>query len=86
MSIVSFNYYEAIIIFLLLLNAVIYPNFISAGYFIYALTLISMAMTRDNEIIKIKFYLSIAMIILSVIIGVSKYYLLYLNLSLMKVI
>jgi hypothetical protein len=71
-SIVSLNYYEAIIISLLLLNAVVYPNYLSTSYFAYALILTVFSMTRVIQTIKSKFILSICMIFVSLIIGVGK--------------
>jgi hypothetical protein len=67
-----FNYYEAIVVFLLMLNSVIYPNYITSFYFAFSLLLMILMMTRVAKTNKIKFFLSIGMIVSSILILAGK--------------
>lgn len=66
-----FNYAEPVVVFMLLLNDIVYPNYISAVYFAYSLLIVWISMTQVTQSIKTKFYLSIfmAFIAFSVLIG-----------------
>jgi hypothetical protein len=56
-----------------MLNSVVYPNIISAVYFLHALLLVWLMMTRVDRVIKSKFYISIMMILaaLAALVGKS---------------
>ena len=71
-AIASFNYAESILVFLLMLNAVVFPNFVSCIYFGYSLILTLMAMTRNQKTIKTKFSLSLMMALFAFAVGVCK--------------
>jgi integral membrane sensor domain MASE1 len=69
---VIFNCLEPILIILLMLNSVFYPNFGTAVYFLFSLLLTSLCLNKDEKKIKMKQMLSIAIIGLSVAILITK--------------
>lgn len=71
-NIFIFNYSELTILFMLMLNSVVYPNYISSGYFLYTLLMAALSMSFEHKTNMLKFALSIFMIVAAVIIGVSK--------------
>ena len=56
----------------MMLNSVIYPNYISSAYFLYSLSLASLLMTRIDRIIRSKFYLSILFIVVAILVLIGK--------------
>ena len=56
----------------MLLNCLIYPNYVSAFYLCYALLMMSMAMANIPRTIKTKFSVSIAVFIISIIVLIGK--------------
>lgn len=73
-SIAYFNYWETVGVGLLLLNCLIYPNYISAVYLAYTLILLASLMTRMHTKIKSKFYLSIFMLVGAWVTFASKWF------------
>lgn len=53
-KIIFYNLYETILLILLLLNSVAYPNFGTAIYFLYTLFLTALCLSKDERKIKIK--------------------------------
>ncbi|CDW91199.1 UNKNOWN [Stylonychia lemnae] len=70
--IVCFNLLEPILIGLLLLNSVFYPNFGSALYFVFALFLTGLCLTKDEKKIKLKQFTSIAILFIAFAIIITK--------------
>ena len=54
-TIVSFNYTEAIFVFILMLNSLFFPNYLTSVYFFYSLVLTGLMMNRDSNKIRRKF-------------------------------
>ncbi len=52
-------------LFLMMLNSIVQPNYVSTVYFLYSLVMTMMLMTRDKKVIQTKFTLSISMIAIS---------------------
>lgn len=71
-SVAVFNYWETVGVGLLLLNCLLYPNYISAVYLAYTLILFASLMTRVHTNIKAKFYLSIFMLVAAWVTFASK--------------
>jgi hypothetical protein len=55
-----------------MLNSIIHPQYVSSAYFLYSLAMVSMMMTREHSVVKTKFYASIFMIVISIIIFATK--------------
>lgn len=67
------NYAELSIIFVQMVNSIVYPNYFSSAYFAYTLLMTLFAMSQDKTVNQFKFFLAIAMIVACFIIGVGKY-------------
>jgi hypothetical protein len=48
-SILLYNCFENFVLFMMMLNSVIYPSASSATYFIFALVLTLLSLTRDEK-------------------------------------
>ena len=71
-SILIYNCFENFVLFLMMLNSVIYPSVSSASYFILALVLTILSLTRDEHTIKFKFIIGIILFGLSIALGIFK--------------
>ena len=60
-----YNSLENLVIFFLLLNALFYPNFVSAAYLVYALFLTLMSLTKSEAKIKMKMAFSLVIILIA---------------------
>ena len=69
---IMYNCYENIILFMVLLNSVIYPSASSGLYYIYALVMTALSLTNEERKIKLKFGLTVCIIVLSFAIIISK--------------
>lgn len=48
-SILLYNCFENLVLFMMMLNSVIYPSASSAAYFVFALVLTLLSLTRDEK-------------------------------------
>jgi surface polysaccharide O-acyltransferase-like enzyme len=64
-QVLKFNYFETILLFLMMLNSIIQPSYVNTIYFVYSICITLISTTRDPKMIHKKFSLSIAMIVIS---------------------
>jgi hypothetical protein len=64
-SIILCNCTENFILFLMLLNSVIYPSVSSAVYFIFAMILTMMSMQRNEKTVNTKFIIAILLLVIA---------------------
>ena len=69
---VIFNCLEPFMLFLLMLNSLIYPNFPSAIYFSCSIFLTFMCLHKSEKKIKLKQILSIGMMVFSILVLILK--------------
>lgn len=55
-----------------MLNSLIYPSASFALYYMFALGITALSLSKDNTTIQLKFILSIALALISIIIAVGK--------------
>lgn len=65
----------------MMFNSIISPNYINSFYFIFAILMTMVSMTRNIGTIKVKFSLSITMIVLSIAVLATKCVLVFLMLK-----
>jgi hypothetical protein len=71
---------ENLVLFLVLLNSIVYPNACSGLYFLFALSLTALSLTKEEKKAKLKFVLAICLALISAGLGVTKgAYLIMLN-------
>ncbi len=71
-NMVIFNCIEPFFLTLLMLNAVFYPNLVTAVYFVVSLLLTSLCLCREEKKIKLKQVLCLAMIGISIAVLIAK--------------
>jgi uncharacterized membrane protein YhaH (DUF805 family) len=71
-SIILYNFAENAILFLTLLNSVIYPSASTAVYYVLAIFLTLMSLVRELKVIKLKFIMAILFLVASVSLMVTK--------------
>lgn len=71
-NIILYNCLENFLLFAMLLNSVIYPSVSSAFYFLSAMGLTAISMNKDEKKVKLKFDLSIALLVISAGIMITK--------------
>lgn len=63
---------ENIILFLMLLNSVIYPNAATAVYYVITLSLTGISLTKDRKKVQLKYGISIATLVITLLILIAK--------------
>ena len=71
-SALIYNSFENFVLFLMVRNSVIYPSASSALYFVFAMALTLMSLTRDQKIVQIKFIIGLVLLVLAMAWGVTK--------------
>lgn len=71
-KIIMYNCIENSLLFVIMLNSVIYPSASFALYYLFALGITALSLSKDNKTIKLKFILSIALAVSSITIAVGK--------------
>lgn len=66
------NIAENMVLFLMLLNSVIYPSVSSAIYLVVTMSLTGISLTRDKKKVQFKYGLSIASLVVTVLIMIAK--------------
>lgn len=67
-----YNSLENFLLFLMLLNSVIYPSATTAFYYIFTMAMTAISMVKDKKKVQLKFGLAIATLVISFMILVGK--------------
>ena len=67
-----YNCIENSLLFIIILNSVIYPSASFALYYMFALGATALSLSKVKKIIKLKFILAIALAVISITIAVGK--------------
>jgi hypothetical protein len=57
---------------MMMLNSVIYPSASSATYFIFALVLTHLSLTRDEKTVQIKFIIGMLLLVVAIALTITK--------------
>lgn len=71
-KIMMYNCIENSLLFIIMLNSVIYPSASFALYYMFALGATALSLSKVKKIIKLKFILAIALAVISITIAVGK--------------
>lgn len=71
-SVLLYNCFENFVLFLMMLNSVIYPSGSSATYFITALVLTLFSLTREEKTVQMKFIIGIVLLVIAIALTITK--------------